>query len=135
MSETLKALNNIRSLRAQSRELPLEILEEILEKLNVIVSERRDEESSRQAEINERKEKLEKLRQLMLEDGIDPSELLNYSSGSVKPKKERSARPAKYQYQDENGETKTWTGQGRTPKAIADQISAGKALDDFLINS
>ncbi len=37
MSEALKSLNNIRTLRAQGRELPLEVLEEILEKLNVIV--------------------------------------------------------------------------------------------------
>ena len=42
MSEELKTLNNIRSLRAQSRELPLETLEDILEKFNVIVSERRE---------------------------------------------------------------------------------------------
>ncbi|MCV5927126.1 DNA-binding protein, partial [Escherichia coli] len=40
MSEALKSLNNIRTLRAQGRELPLEVLEEILEKLNVIVDER-----------------------------------------------------------------------------------------------
>ncbi|EBN5704314.1 DNA-binding protein, partial [Salmonella enterica] len=25
------------------------------------------------------------------------------------------------------------TGQGRTPKALAEQIAAGKSLDDFLI--
>jgi DNA-binding protein H-NS len=31
MSEALKALNNIRTLRAQGRELPLEVLEELLE--------------------------------------------------------------------------------------------------------
>ena len=42
MSEVLKSLNNIRTLRAQGRELPLEILEEILEKLEVVVSERRE---------------------------------------------------------------------------------------------
>uniref|UniRef100_UPI003977E581 H-NS family nucleoid-associated regulatory protein n=1 Tax=Salmonella TaxID=590 RepID=UPI003977E581 len=38
-----------------------------------------------------------------------------------------------YSFTDENGETKTWTGQGRTPKALAEQIAAGKSLDDFLI--
>lgn len=35
MSEVLKSLNNIRSLRAQGRELPLDVLEEILEKLQL----------------------------------------------------------------------------------------------------
>ncbi|HHH3163690.1 TPA: DNA-binding protein, partial [Escherichia coli] len=46
MSETLKALNNIRTLRAQARETDLETLEEMLEKLSVIVDERREEEQA-----------------------------------------------------------------------------------------
>ncbi len=133
MSEELKTLNNTRSLRAQARELPLETLEDILEKFNVIVSERRDEEEAKRNEISERTEKLNKLRQLMLDDGIDPSELLEFSTGQTKPKKERAARPAKYQYTDENGETKTWTGQGRTPQVFAEHIANGGNDDDFLI--
>lgn len=36
MSETLQVLNNIRTLRAQARELPLEVLEEVLEKLALL---------------------------------------------------------------------------------------------------
>lgn len=43
MSETLKVLNNIRTLRAQSRELSLTDLEEILEKFSVVVAERKEE--------------------------------------------------------------------------------------------
>ncbi|OOB84761.1 DNA-binding protein [Leclercia adecarboxylata] len=133
MSEELKTLNNIRSLRAQSRELPLETLEDILEKFNVIVSERREEEEAKRNEISERTEKLNKLRQLMLDEGIDPSELVEFSTGQTKPKKERAARPAKYKYTDENGETKTWTGQGRTPKVLTEHIANGGNVDDFLI--
>lgn len=72
MSEVLKSLNNIRTLRAQGRELPLEILEEILEKLEVVVSERREEQSSKAASLQARQEKLEALRKLMEEDGINP---------------------------------------------------------------
>ncbi|AEZ48661.1 H-NS family nucleoid-associated regulatory protein [Salmonella enterica] len=134
MSEALKSLNNIRTLRAQGRELPLEILEELLEKLSVVVEERRQEESSKEAELKARLEKIESLRQLMLEDGIDPEELLSsFSAKSGAPKKVREPRPAKYKYTDVNGKTKTWTGQGRTPKALAEQLEAGKTLDDFLI--
>ncbi len=46
MSEALKILNNIRTLRAQARECTLETLEEMLEKLEVVVNERREEESA-----------------------------------------------------------------------------------------
>ncbi|MEV4978496.1 H-NS histone family protein [Enterobacter ludwigii] len=134
MSETLKSLNSTRTLRAQGRELPLEVLEEILEKLNVIVDERRKEETSKAAELQARKEKLDTLRKLMEEDGINPEELLgSFQAKSSATKTSREARPAKYSFTDENGETKTWTGQGRTPKALAEQLATGKRLDDFLI--
>lgn len=45
MSEALKILNNIRTLRACARECTLETLEEMLEKLEVVVNERREEDS------------------------------------------------------------------------------------------
>ncbi len=59
MSEALKILNNIRTLRAQARECTLETLEEMLEKLEVVVNERREEDSQAQAEIEERTRKLQ----------------------------------------------------------------------------
>ena len=133
MSEVLKSLNHIRTLRAQARELPLEVLEEILEKLNVVVDECREEESSKVEEQKARQEKLDALRKLMEEDGINPEELLGSFQTKSAAKKVRAPRPAKYSFTDENGETKTWTGQGRTPKALAEQLAAGKSLDDFLI--
>ena len=58
MSEALKILNNIRTLRAQARECTLETLEEMLEKLEVVVNERREEDSQVQAEIEERRANL-----------------------------------------------------------------------------
>ncbi|MFK5783900.1 H-NS histone family protein [Escherichia coli] len=94
----------------------------------------RQEESSKAAELQARQEKLDALRKLMEEDGINPEELLgSFQAKSTATKKSRGPRPAKYSFTDENGETKTWTGQGRTPKALAEQIAAGKSLDDFLI--
>jgi DNA-binding protein H-NS len=135
MSEALKILNNIRTLRAQARECSLETLEEILEKLEVIVTERREEDTKIQAKIVERTRKLQQYREMMIADGIDPNELL-HSAPVVKPvpKAKRAARPAKYQYKDENGEMKTWTGQGRTPAVIKKAMEEkGKSLDDFLL--
>ncbi|WP_370613048.1 H-NS family nucleoid-associated regulatory protein [Citrobacter portucalensis] len=134
MSETLKALNNIRTLRAQARETDLETLEEMLEKLSVIVDERREEEQAILKEQEQRQAKLEAFRQKLLEDGIDPAELLlAVGSSQPKAKSPRAPRPAKYKYTDENGNEQTWTGQGRTPKAIATAIEAGKTLEDFAI--
>ncbi|CNH08135.1 histone-like nucleoid-structuring protein H-NS [Yersinia pekkanenii] len=135
MSEALKILNNIRTLRAQARECTLETLEEMLEKLEVVVNERREEDSQVQAEIEERTRKLSQYREMLIADGIDPNELLQTMSATkATTKAKRAARPAKYKYVDENGETKTWTGQGRTPAVIKKAIEEeGKSLDDFLL--
>lgn len=71
MSESLKILNNIRTLRAQSREFSLENLEEMLEKLTTVVEDRRQEEVAFLKDKEERQAKLEAFRQQLLEDGID----------------------------------------------------------------
>ncbi|WP_305816273.1 H-NS family histone-like protein [Photobacterium leiognathi] len=131
MSDAMKALLNLRSLRALSREYTLEQLEEALEKLTTVVQERAEAEATEQAKENERNEKLAQYREMLLADGIDPEELL--ASLSKAPKAKRAARPAKYKFIDENGEEKTWTGQGRTPSALKKALDEGKSLEDFEI--
>lgn len=136
MSEVLKVLNNIRTLRAQAREYSVETLEEMLEKLDVVVKERREEESHFQAENEERTRKLNQYREMLLADGIDPNELINTLTATPRAaaKGKRSVRPAKYGYTDEKGESRTWTGQGRTPAVIKKALEEqGKSLDDFLL--
>lgn len=59
MSEVFKILNNIRIFRAQVRECIFETLEEMLEKLEVVVNERREEESAVVVEVEERIRKLQ----------------------------------------------------------------------------
>lgn len=106
MTEAIKALNNIRTLRAQARETDLATLEEMLGKLTAIVEDRRQEESLALQQNAERQAKIEALRAQLLEDGIDPSELLGNPKSS-RPATVRAPRPAKYKYIDENGDEKT----------------------------
>ncbi|PSB83882.1 transcriptional regulator [Photobacterium damselae subsp. damselae] len=124
MSDVFTILLNLRSLRVQSRELTLEQLQEGLEKLTQVTNERVQEEEQLRAENKEKEEKRAMYREMLISDGIDPEELLNKLAGKSATKK----RPAKYRYTNENGEEKTWTGQGRTPKFLQD-----KNLDDYLI--
>lgn len=132
MNDAFKVLNNIRSLRAQSREVALTELEEILEKLSIVVSERREEIEAEIAQNREKEELLSKYRELLRSEGIDPNELVA-STDNTKKRTRRAPRPAKYQYTDENGEVKSWTGQGRTPAAIKKALDQGKDLNVFLI--
>lgn len=134
MNEAIKALVNIRTLRAQARETDLVTLEEMLEKLTSVVEDRRDEENLARKVKEAHQEKLAEYRQKLLEDGIDPAELLaSVGSSKPKPKITHAPRPAKYKYTDENGNELTWTGQGRTPKAIASALASGKSIKDFEI--
>ncbi|SAR82584.1 DNA-binding protein H-NS [Klebsiella pneumoniae] len=49
----------------------------MLEKLTIVVEERREEEASFLKQQEEKQAKLEAFRQKLLEDGIDPAELLS----------------------------------------------------------
>lgn len=135
MSELTKTLLNIRSLRAFSRELTLEQLEEALDKLTTVVTECKETEEAERAVLAEQEAKLAEIAEKIAQDGIDVEALINALSGETKTKakSKRAPRPAKYKYIDPNGQEKTWTGQGRTPSTIQEQLDAGKSLDDFLI--
>ncbi|MXP67507.1 H-NS family nucleoid-associated regulatory protein [Pantoea sp. Aalb] len=132
MSNAFKVLNNIRTLRAQSRELLLADLEEILDKLTIVISERREEIKAKEAKNRTKEEKISKYREMLLADGIDLTELLSTLENNKKHIK-RVPRPAKYLYIDEKGMEKSWTGQGRTPATIKKALDKGKRLEDFLI--
>lgn len=116
-----------------AREFSVDVLEDMLEKFRVVTKERRDEEEQIQRQRAEQQAKINALLAQMQADGISPEELLSITPATARSVKKRQPRPAKYRFIDLNGETKTWTGQGRTPKPIAQALAAGKSLDDFLI--
>ncbi|OOE77039.1 H-NS family histone-like protein [Salinivibrio sp. ML290] len=136
MSDAMKALLNLRSLRAVAKEMSTEQLNEALEKLQTVVEERKEIDRQAEAQEKERLEKLEKYRAMLEADGIDPEEIVALLGGASKSKAlgKRATRPAKYQYTGEDGSQKTWTGQGRMPKVIREAIESGAAKqEDFLI--
>jgi DNA-binding protein H-NS len=136
MNEFLKTLLNIRSLRVALRELPFEQLEEAKEKFEQIYTELFESTEKERAEKAEHQRKLTEFSEMLKQAGVDPRDLISGSTPAASTKAnnkvKRAPRPAKYKYQ-EDGQEKTWTGQGRMPKAIAEQVEQGKSLDDFLI--
>lgn len=136
MSDILKTLNNVRSLRALSREITLAQLELILQKLQQVVDERRAHEEEQLRQQEQRRARIEQLKKSLEQQQIsldELAEILGQKINSPKQSVKRTARPAKYQYTDEKGELKTWTGQGRTPKAIQFELNKGKSLSSFEI--
>ncbi|MGE6164434.1 H-NS family nucleoid-associated regulatory protein [Aeromonas rivipollensis] len=133
MSEFLKVLLNIRSLRATLRDLSLEQVKEVHEKIEMIYLERLELAQKEQAANAEHLQKLAEFQEMLAQAGIDPAELVGSTPVAANAAKaKRAPRPPKYRYV-ENGVEKTWTGQGRTPKFLGEQLEQGRQLDDFLI--
>lgn len=134
MSEFLKVLLNIRSLRAAMRELSLEQVKEAHEKIEAIYLERLEQAEKEQAANAEHQQKLTEFQAMFADAGIDPCELVQGTPAGKATREgtKRAPRPPKYRYMD-NGEEHTWTGQGRTPKALAAMLEQGRQLEEFLI--
>ncbi|AWI51725.1 DNA-binding protein H-NS [Actinobacillus minor 202] len=130
MSDALKTLSNIRSLRVIARETSLEQLESLQEKLAIVIEEKREELKNQELEQAKFLEGLNKYKEMLAQDGISAEELVALLGGQVEKKvrKAIAPRPAKYKFIDANGNEKTWTGQGRTPRELV-----GKNLADFEI--
>lgn len=131
-------LSSIRALRAMFRDTPVAEIEEIIEKMTVVLGEIRDEQKIHQEAIRIRAEKIARYREMMLHDGIDPGELLdNVISGQlpkpIRPKRQRKPVPPKYSYRESDGTPKLWSGRGRMPLIIKNAVEQGKNIEEFLI--
>ncbi len=72
----LHKLNNIRSLRALSREFSIDVLEEMLEKLRIVTEEKTYATAAAAQQQAEYQEKVNTWLELMRADGISPDELV-----------------------------------------------------------
>ncbi|MFC3914265.1 H-NS family nucleoid-associated regulatory protein [Pseudaeromonas sharmana] len=135
MSDFIKVLLNYRSLKAVAKDLTLEQLEEGLAKLTSVIAELRQQKELEQQAREAHAEKVRQYIEMMKADGIDVTELMGSAEApAATGTSKRAPRPAKYRYTDENGEERTWTGQGRQPTPIRRAIEEqGKKLEDFLI--
>ncbi|MFT7680700.1 MAG: DNA-binding protein H-NS [Moritella dasanensis] len=135
MNDFIKVFLNARSLRAATKELSVEQLEEVLIKFTTIVEDRKEAEA---ADLEKQQEKQAKMTEILLqlkENGISPEELMGLTDATAekaKVKTKRGPRPAKYAY-DFNGESKTWTGQGRMPLPLQEVKNAKGTIEEFLI--
>ncbi|RUO32082.1 histone [Aliidiomarina sedimenti] len=137
MSDFLNILTHERRLRANTKELTLAELEDVKAKLDRIIASREEEEAELRKEEEAKRARIEEIKKQMLDAGLDIGDLaseLNSSAtkSSAAKGRKRTPKPAKYEYVD-NGEQKTWTGQGRTPKVIQQAIDKGRSVKEFLI--
>ncbi|MFA9501018.1 H-NS family nucleoid-associated regulatory protein [Mannheimia sp. E30BD] len=136
----LKSLLNIRSLRVFAKDLALEQLKSLAEKLDTIIAEKEEEIRKEEQERAKQLESLNKYAEMLRQDGLSIDELAQLLADKVikgrktpKARKSVAPRPAKYKFVDAEGNEKTWTGQGRTPKVLQEALDKGKKLEDFAI--
>jgi DNA-binding protein H-NS len=128
MTDFVKLLTRKNSLRKQCNELSSADIEKAIADLTEILEEKQAQEEELIAVERERSEKIEAIKQSMLDAGIGLDDLMNMVEAPVKKK----VAP-KYQVTDENGDVYQWSGRGRTPAAFQAEFAKGKTKEDFLI--
>ena len=75
-----------------------------------------------------------KLNELIASSGFDVSDLFPGTRGRGRPKGSGSSKSSSgAKYRSPRDPNLTWTGKGRQPNWIKDELKAGKSLDAFLI--
>lgn len=110
----------MRFVMTQFSEMSLAELVSARDQIDTLIKQKKSEEANNLLkEFQERADSL----------GIDLNELVGTKG---KKKKSGSKLPAKYQNPDNKSET--WSGQGRQPKWVRNQMSQGKNLEDLAIS-
>ncbi|MDF2179406.1 H-NS family nucleoid-associated regulatory protein [Aliiglaciecola sp. CAU 1673] len=131
MNEFLKILTHARRLQAAVKDLSVEELEQVKEKLESAIENRKAQEAEARREAEKKQALKDAILKQMQEAGLDLNDL---AGGEVAAPSKRvgAKRPVKYKLTDKDGEH-TWTGIGRMPKVFAHALEQGKKLQDFAI--
>lgn len=124
-------LLNLSELKKMSRtDGFMDVLLSIKDKLELIIEQRREEESFSIKKMAEKQRKIKMYRELLAQDGISPNELLP-NKPLLKTTQILKSKKETYVYQD-GGKRKFWSGKGRMPSKIKKTISSGGALESFI---
>jgi|TARA_Y100001968_G_scaffold84086_1_gene75146 DNA-binding protein H-NS len=131
MSEFLEILTHGRRLQGAVKDLSVEELNSVQDKLNNIIEKRKEQEAELIKAQQEKLAKLEEIKKQMAEAGIDFTDLQEVAEAKPK-RKSGKKRPVKYKI-TVDGETVAWTGVGRMPVVFKDALAKGQSLEDFAI--
>ena len=129
MSEIAKTLTRKNSLRSVLRQLSLEQIEKLMNDVKEIYEDIYSEKLDEQAAEEARQQKIIQLKAMMLEAGIDPSEIVESGVPSVK----KSVKPKYRLIDSQTGKMQAWTGRGRTPVWVMEYEAEGGSREELLI--
>lgn len=116
-----------RNLKAAVKDLTFDEISKAIDILNAEAVKIKEAEAEEQMRLENRKETLKQIRDLLVENDLSPADLLALDNGVKK-----AVAPPKYCYKV-NGKEITWSGAGRMPKVIKAAIEAGAKLEDMAI--
>ena len=131
MNDFIAVLTHGRKLQGAVKELSIDELEQVAEKLARIIENRKEKEAAAFEAEKARLAKIEEITRQLAEAGLSADDLKSVAAPKVR-KNSGQKRPVKYKLTDANGEH-TWTGIGRMPRVFADALHAGKTLEQFKI--
>lgn len=129
MSEIAKTLTRKNSLRSVLRQLSLEQIEKLMNDVKEIYEDIYSEKQAEQAAEEARQQKIIQLKAMMLEAGIDPSEIVD---GGV-PSAKKPVKPKYRLIDSQTGKSLEWTGRGRTPVWLSEYEAKGGDREELLI--
>jgi DNA-binding protein H-NS len=134
MTDFLDILTHGRRLQGATKSLSIAELEDVQQKLAIVIEKRREMAVAEQAELAEKQAKIAEIRQQMIDAGLDISDFdAQHANPTVKVSKRKGQkRPIKYRI-EQDGEVTNWTGIGRMPVVFREALAAGRSLDDFSV--
>jgi len=132
MKDFLDILTHGRRLQGAVKELSLEELEQVQDKLANIVEKRKEKAREAEKAQQEKHQKLEEIKRQMEAAGLNVEDLQALTQNE--PKKTGKKRPIKYKLIDSEGLEHTWTGIGRMPRVYKDALASGQSLTQFAIS-
>lgn len=131
MKDFLDILTHGRRLQGAVKELNLNELEQVQEKLASIVEKRKEKAREAEKAQEEKQQKLAEIKRQMEAAGLNVEDLQALTQNE--PKKTGKKRPIKYKLIDSEGHEHTWTGIGRMPRVYRKALDSGQSLSQFTL--
>lgn len=129
MNPIQEELTAERTLKKFLKESDYTFLNMLNGRISSALADKKSEYDEQEKQRIERENKRMELMSLIEAEGFSLSDLIGSEAPNTPPK-----RKPKYEYID-GGVKKYWSGVGRTPRFIQDELNKGNSLDSFLIEN
>jgi DNA-binding protein H-NS len=131
MDNFLKLATNRNSLKSLTKDFHIDELERFSLNLNIIIKQRKEQELKCIEKNKEKKQKIENIKLLLVEQGLSINDLMTDPLHQVK--KVKTKLTPKYRLVNLDGTTHEWTGRGLPPKAFKQHFDRGHTKESCLI--